>query len=180
MTLPENTHKHPESQAPPTETEDTLTSPNVMTSSEEVGGALEKLVGFSEMHSTSSQQSHLDEIPYVLTNTPSAKTHTPSDGDHRSDSRSKHDTHTPITVKPHLEKTEPLAASTSLVSTDADGESPPTDSHLTQTLCSSTHSPLDFKWCVLHFICIFLFAHTKEKMLIYLTYLNNYFHLLFN
>lgn len=109
-----------------------------MISSEEVGGALEKLVGFSEMHSTSSQQTHLDEISYVLqslgsTNTPSAKTpehctHTPSDADHRLDSRSTHDTHTPIAVKPHLEKTEPLAESTSLVSTDADGESHPTDS----------------------------------------------------
>ncbi|KAK7140539.1 hypothetical protein R3I94_012967 [Phoxinus phoxinus] len=101
-----------------------LTSPNAMTSGEEVGGALEKLVGFSEMHSTSSQQTHLDEIPHVLqslgsTNTPSAKTpehctHTPSDAGHSLDSRSTHDTHTPITVKPHLEKTEPLAESTSL------------------------------------------------------------------
>lgn len=178
MTLPENTHKHPESQAPPTETEVMLTSPNVMTSGEEVGGALEKLVGFSETHSTSSQQTHLDEIPYVLqslgsTNTLSAKTpehctHTPSNADHRLDSRSTHDTHTPIAVKPRLEKTEPLAESTSLVSTDAVGESHPTDSNLTQTLCSSTHSPPDFKWCVLHFICIF---HTKEKINTHLFFL---------
>ncbi|XP_067242791.1 nesprin-2 isoform X14 [Chanodichthys erythropterus] len=122
MTLSENTHK---SLAPPTETEDMLTSPNVMTSGEGVGGALGKLVGVLETYSTPSQQTHLDETPYVLqslgsTNTPEHRTHTPSDVvDHSLDSRSTHDTHTPITVKPHLEKTEPLAASTSLATGEA-------------------------------------------------------------
>lgn len=162
MTLSENTHTNPESKAPPKETEDMLTSPNVMISGEGVGGVLEKLVGVLEMHSTPSQQTHLDETPYVLqslgsTNTPEHHTHTPSDVvDHSLDSRSTYDTHTLITVKPHLEKTEPLAASTSLVSTDADNDSHPTDSNFTQTLCSSTHSTPDFKRCVLHFICTFL------------------------
>lgn len=162
MTLSENTHK---SLAPPTETEDMLTSPNVMTSGEGVGGALEKLVGVLEMYSTPSQQTHLDETPYVLqslgsTSTSEHRTHTPSDVvDHSLDSRSTHDTHTPITVKPHLEKTEPLAASTSLVSTDADSDSHPTDSNFTQTLCSSTH----FILLISSSVCCILSAHFSNS-----------------
>lgn len=169
MTLIDNTQKHSESQAPPTETKDMLTLPNVMTSDEGLGDSLVKLEVVSEIHSTFSQQAHLEKPTFVpqslsSTNTPSAKspelhlhtqTHTPSNAED--------DTHTPITVKPCLERTEPLAASASLVSTDADSESHPTDSHFTHQLTHLLTSNCSKSECVLHFICTFLFARSKEK-----------------
>lgn len=148
LTLTHMTQKHSESQAPPTETKDMFTLANVITSDEGVGDSLEKLEVVSEIHSTLSQQKNTF-VPQSLsstkpTNTPSAKspeqhlhtlTHTPSNAkDRRLDNRSTHDKHTPITVEPCLERTEPLVASASLVSTDADSESHPTDSHLKHQL----------------------------------------------
>lgn len=181
MTLIDNIQKHSESQAPPTETEDMLTSPNVKTSDKGLGDSLENLEVFSEIDSTLSQQADLEKptfTPQSLsstkpTNTPSVKspdqhlhtpTHAPSNAeDHRLDSRSTHDTLTPITVKPCLERTEPLAASASLVSTDADSESHPTDSHFTHQLTHLLTSNCSKSESVLHFICTFLFACSKEK-----------------
>lgn len=169
LTLTHMTQKHSESQAPPPETKDIFTLPNIMITNEKL-----------------SQQAHLEKTTFVPqslsstkpTNTPSAKspelhlhtlTHTPSNAKDRTlDSRRTHDTHTPITVKPCLERTEPLDASASLVSTDADSESHPTDPHFTHQLTRLLTSNCSKSECVLHFTCTFLFAHPKEKYFCFL------------
>ncbi|XP_073690696.1 nesprin-2-like [Garra rufa] len=122
ITLIDNTKNHSESQAPSTETQD---SSKVMASDKELGDSTsEKLVVVSEIYSALSQQARLEKNPFVPqslsstkpTNTASAKPPehhlcTPSNAqDHSLDSRSTHDTHTTITVKPCLEKTEPVAS----------------------------------------------------------------------
>ncbi len=143
LTLIDNTQKHSKSQAPPTETNDMLTLPNVMTSNKWLGDSLEKHEVVSEIHSTFSQQAHLEKptfVPQSLSSTNTQSTKSPEqhlDTQTHTPSNAEDDTHTPITVKSWLERTEPLAASASLVSTDADSESHPTD--------TSTHSPADFK-----------------------------------
>lgn len=171
MTLIDNTQKHSESQAPPTETKDMLTLPNVTTSDEELGDSLEKLEVVSEIYSTFSKQAHLEKptfVPQSLsstkpTNTPSAKspeqhlhtqTHTPSNAED--------DTHAPITVKPCLERTEPLAASASLVSTDANSESHPTDSHFTHQLTHLLTSNCSRSECVAFYLHISLCSPKGE------------------
>lgn len=177
ITLIDNTKKLSESQSPPTVTQD---SPNVMTSEKELSNYLEQIVEVSEIHSTLSQQACLEKSPFApqslsSTNTPSAKPpeqhlHISSNAeDHRLDSRSTHDTHTSFTVKPCLEKTEPVAASASLVSTDADSESHPTDLHFTRQLTHPLTSNCSTSECVFHFICTFLFAHPKGEILLCLT-----------
>lgn len=124
-------NKHLVSQATPIW--DTLTSANVLTSDEVKCAMSSEILGVSKIPSSPIQQAYSSEttlnlhqeerftkpIDTTLAVAPGHLTHTLTPATDTCIPSNTEDTHPQITNKPQMEKTEPLATSRSLVSTDA-------------------------------------------------------------